>query len=178
MSVGELEITRNTSEVAVCCSRDSRDTFNSRAFSIAIMAWSAKFCTSAICFSVKGRTPGGRGRTNRSNSALLDLRSTSEPCQSERWRGRASLRMYRSSCSRPQQRSSLDCQKAMPLSLLSFAVVVLSVRRRNDLLDHVVGPDEQVRRDFKTERPSASQVDHQIEPSRQHERQFANLFAF
>jgi hypothetical protein len=36
----------------------------------------------------------------------------------------------------------------------------------------------QVRRDFKTERPSASQIDHQIEPSRQHERQLTNLFPF
>ena len=50
MSVGELEMTRNTSEVAVCCSNDSVSSFvrcrsasNSRVFSMAMTAWSAKF---------------------------------------------------------------------------------------------------------------------------------------
>ena len=45
MSVGELEMTRNTSEVAVCCSSDSDSSrvrycsaSNSRAFSMAITA--------------------------------------------------------------------------------------------------------------------------------------------
>jgi hypothetical protein len=42
--------------VAVCCSRASRVSVSSRAFSIAITAWAAKFCNSAICLSVKGRT--------------------------------------------------------------------------------------------------------------------------
>ena len=39
-----------------------------------------------------------------------------------------------------------------------------------DLLDHFVGSDEQHRRDFETKRPGGSQVDHQIEPGRLHDR--------
>src|SRR5215813_4726314 len=62
-SPGELEMTRSTSEVAVCCSSASVSSrvractsSNSRTFSIAITAWSAKVVISSICFSVKGRT--------------------------------------------------------------------------------------------------------------------------
>ena len=58
---GELLMTRSTSEVAVCCSRDSErscvrvcTSSKSRTFSIAITAWSAKVVTSSICFRVKG----------------------------------------------------------------------------------------------------------------------------
>src|SRR6266566_1832322 len=49
-------ITLSTSAVAVCCSKDSRSSFSSRAFSIAITAWLAKVVTSSICFSVNGST--------------------------------------------------------------------------------------------------------------------------
>ena len=45
-------MTCNTSAVAVCCSKASRVSVNSRAFSIAITAWSAKVRTSAISFSL------------------------------------------------------------------------------------------------------------------------------
>jgi hypothetical protein len=45
-----------TSAVAVCCSNASRVSVNSRAFSIAMTACAAKFCSSAICLSEKGRT--------------------------------------------------------------------------------------------------------------------------
>ena len=38
MLVGEPEMTRSTWPVAVCCPNDSRSSFNSRAFSIAITA--------------------------------------------------------------------------------------------------------------------------------------------
>ena len=62
-SVGELEITRRISAVAVCCSRASvRSAFlacsslSSRAFSMAITAWSAKVSIRAIWLSVNGRT--------------------------------------------------------------------------------------------------------------------------
>jgi hypothetical protein len=49
-------MTCKTSAVAVCCSKASRVSVNSRAFSIAITACAAKFCNSAICLSENGRT--------------------------------------------------------------------------------------------------------------------------
>jgi hypothetical protein len=53
---GELEMTRSTSEVAVCCASDSRNSFSRRVFSMAMTAWAAKFLTRSICLSVNGRT--------------------------------------------------------------------------------------------------------------------------
>ena len=54
-------MTLSTSAVAVCCCRDSlrssvrwRTSSNSRTFSIAITAWSAKVVTRSICFCVNG----------------------------------------------------------------------------------------------------------------------------
>ena len=55
-SPGEELMTCNTSAVAVCCSNASRVSVISRAFSIAMTACAAKFCNSAICLSVNGRT--------------------------------------------------------------------------------------------------------------------------
>jgi hypothetical protein len=55
-SPGDELITRSTSAVAVCCSSDCRNSLSSRAFSMAMTAWAAKFCTSAICLSLNGRT--------------------------------------------------------------------------------------------------------------------------
>jgi hypothetical protein len=56
-------MTCSTSLVAVCCSSDRerssvrcRSSLSSRVFSMAMTAWAAKFCTSAICLSVNGRT--------------------------------------------------------------------------------------------------------------------------
>jgi hypothetical protein len=56
-------MTCNTSDVAVCCSSASESSrvractaSNSRTFSIAITAWSAKVATSSICLSPNGRT--------------------------------------------------------------------------------------------------------------------------
>jgi hypothetical protein len=44
------------------------------------------------------------------------------------------------------------------------------VQCNNDkLFDHLVRPDEQDRRDFDIERSGCPQVDHQIEPGRQHD---------
>ena len=37
----------------------SCNSLNSRTFSMAITAWSAKVLRSAICLSLKGRSPGG-----------------------------------------------------------------------------------------------------------------------
>ncbi len=60
-------MTFNTSLVAVwyssdsCSSRCARAIASSRAFSIAMTACAAKFCNSAICLSVNGRTSCGRG---------------------------------------------------------------------------------------------------------------------
>ncbi len=61
--VGELEITRRISLVAVCCSSASvREAFlawssvSSRAFSMAMAAWSAKVSIRAISLSVNART--------------------------------------------------------------------------------------------------------------------------
>ena len=55
-SPGEALMTCSTSAVAVCCSSASRVSVISRAFSIAMTACAAKFCNSAICLSVNGRT--------------------------------------------------------------------------------------------------------------------------
>ena len=49
-------MTCNISAVAVCCSKASRVSVKSRAFSIAMTACAAKFCSNAICLSVNGRT--------------------------------------------------------------------------------------------------------------------------
>ena len=60
-SPGDELMTRSTSAVAVCCSSDSVSSrvrccsaSNSRTFSMAITAWSAKVVTSSICLSVNG----------------------------------------------------------------------------------------------------------------------------
>ena len=91
-SPGELEMTFSTSEVAVCCSSDSKvavracTSSNRRTFSIAITAWSAKVSTSSICLSVNGRTiltvqhdqrrlanrPGAKGDTEHGAIAADD----------------------------------------------------------------------------------------------------------
>jgi hypothetical protein len=42
---GDVLMTRSTSAVAVCCSSDSRSSFSSRVFSMAMTAWLAKFFT-------------------------------------------------------------------------------------------------------------------------------------
>jgi hypothetical protein len=62
-SPGDPEMTLSTSDVAVCCSSDSVSSrvractsSNSRTFSIAITAWSAKVVASSICLSLNGLT--------------------------------------------------------------------------------------------------------------------------
>ena len=55
-SAGDEAMTRRMSAVAVCSCRRSCSSANSRVFSIAITAWSAKVSMSAISRSVKGRT--------------------------------------------------------------------------------------------------------------------------
>ena len=65
VSVIEPLITRRMSEVAVCCSSASLVSWNRRAFSIAMTAWSAKVCASAISWA--------------SNSPAAARRIASEP---------------------------------------------------------------------------------------------------
>ena len=43
-----------------------RSSLSSRAFSMAMTAWAAKFVTKAICLSVNGRTSWRNDRTHRS----------------------------------------------------------------------------------------------------------------
>ena len=57
---GEALITCNTSAVAVCCSSASRCSVISRAFSIAITAWAAKFLQQRDLLVGEGRTSCGR----------------------------------------------------------------------------------------------------------------------
>ena len=59
-SDGELAITFRISAVAVCRSSASCVSLNSRAFSMAMTAWSAKVWSSSTCFSSKGADFGAR----------------------------------------------------------------------------------------------------------------------
>ena len=79
-SVGELLMTRRISLVAVCCSRASvRSAFfvcsswRSRAFSIAITAWSAKVSMRAIWLSVNARTSCRKMRITPSSSPARSM---------------------------------------------------------------------------------------------------------
>ena len=72
-------MTPKTSDVAVCCSRDSVSSrvractsSNSRVFSMAIMAWSAKVVTKLDLLSVKGLTSVRATENNTNTSAPLE----------------------------------------------------------------------------------------------------------
>ena len=58
--------TRSTSAEVVCSSSASLVSLNSRTFSIAITAWSAKVCSSSTCLSANapGRGAGHRDRAD------------------------------------------------------------------------------------------------------------------
>ena len=64
-------MTPKISLVAVCCSNDSLSSWNSRTFSMAMMAWSAKVSSSLICAGVKGRTSVRRAPSAPISSPLL-----------------------------------------------------------------------------------------------------------
>ena len=51
-----------------------RSSLSNRAFSMAMTAWAAKFCTSSICLSVKGRT-SWRARAERADQVRCPLAS-------------------------------------------------------------------------------------------------------
>ena len=55
-SAGDWLITRRISAVAVCADSASRVSLNSRAFSMAMAAWSAKVSIRATWLSLNGRT--------------------------------------------------------------------------------------------------------------------------
>ena len=83
-SVGELADDRRISPVAVCCSRASVrsrlrscSSLNSRTFSMAITAWSAKVSRSAICFSENGRTSVRRIVNSADRDAFAQKRRSS-----------------------------------------------------------------------------------------------------
>src|SRR6516164_1261384 len=85
-------MTLSTSDVAVCCSKDSvrsavrwRNSLNNRAFSIAMTAWSANVVTSSICFSVKEFTleradcrPGAQQRNPQDGAESCDFLALAE----------------------------------------------------------------------------------------------------
>ena len=73
-SVGDRLMTPRISLVAVCCSKASFVSLNSRTFSIAMTAWSAKVWSSAICLSVKAWTSPRRIRMAPSRLAVLQER--------------------------------------------------------------------------------------------------------
>ncbi len=66
-SVGEREMTRRISLVAVCCSRASFVSLNNRTFSMAMTAWSAKVLSSST--SASENTPAVRLVTRRAPTA-------------------------------------------------------------------------------------------------------------
>ena len=71
-SVGELAITFRISAVAVCRSSASWVSLNSRTFSIAITAWSAKVCSSC---DVAGRRTAGLGARDADHADRLAVRA-------------------------------------------------------------------------------------------------------
>ncbi len=66
----------STSAVAVCCCSDSRSSLSSRAFSIAITAWSAKILTNSICLSVNGFTVRPRQHEDADHNSIAQQRNT------------------------------------------------------------------------------------------------------
>ena len=70
-SPGEELMTCKISAVAVCCSSASRVSVMSRAFSIAMTACAAKFCSNAICLSANGRTSRRAAEIRPRNASSL-----------------------------------------------------------------------------------------------------------
>ena len=98
-------MTLSTSAVAVCCSSDSVSSrvractsSNSRTFSIAITAWSAKVVTSSICLSVNGSTARARQRDDADRRSLAQQRHAEHGADSRRAPG-ASCQVYSGSAS-------------------------------------------------------------------------------
>ena len=75
-------MTPKISLVAVCCSNDSLSSLNSRTFSMAITAWSAKVSRSLICAGVKGRTSMRRATSVSNEFPLLTKGNGARRCAS------------------------------------------------------------------------------------------------
>ena len=76
--VGEPLITRRMSAVAVWFASASCVSLNSRAFSMAITAWSANVASSAICLSVRVPGLGGRHRDDADRRTVAHQRRRSD----------------------------------------------------------------------------------------------------
>src|SRR5262245_42839242 len=79
------------------------------------------------------------------------------------WLLRSTVRM---SASHPKATDSLRSSEMT----LSAQQATYAAQQSSRLFDHLVGADEQHRRDFETKPPGGSQVDHKIEPGRLHDR--------
>ncbi len=102
-SPGELEITRSTSAVAVCWSSNSRNSARSRAFSMAMTAWLAKFVTNATCFSVRAALPGAIARMRRPDRCQASAPAERCGCRLRARRRSRTDRRYPSSSARRQR---------------------------------------------------------------------------
>ena len=108
-SVGELEMTRRISPVAVCCSRASvRSRFRAssslkrRTFSMAMTAWSAKVWSSSICASEKGPASTATDGDRPDRDALRA--ASAPPTDAAEWRPSATVAHARSSDPRGRPR--------------------------------------------------------------------------
>ena len=82
VSATELLMTCSTSAVAVCCSSASCVSLNSRTFSIAITAWSAKVCSSAISCRRERPAPRRAAARSRRCARLRAAAARRAPCES------------------------------------------------------------------------------------------------
>ena len=128
-------MTPKISLVAVCCSNDSFSSWNSRTFSMAMTAWSAKVSSSSICRSVKASTilrqieivPIGLPSFNKGMASMVrapDLARLSYLDQTPR----SIQDLYTSSLYNGATRSSLQRRTCRPrqkiLDLFSTLIVV------------------------------------------------------
>ena len=167
-------ITLSSSLVAVCCSSATRSSLlrasssvNSRTFSMAITAWSAKVLRSAICVSEKGprlaapdddgadRPPSAQHRHGRAWSAVAMRARSGVRVRRDRRRrpgcGRRPVRTARPDvCAR---RSHADTRACSGSSTSGVDVVV-----RGELEQLAVEPDQTLRRRRRTAAPRSRTI--------------------
>src|SRR5262249_43773269 len=160
-SPGELEMTRNTSEVAVCCSsaseRWSRASASSRVRASSCffnsMSELGPLLTRALAFVPVERS----------------LRPRVELFAPLRDKVTSSAQSLVPPSGRPSQGSGLPI-----LTAPHYELAALHLSRS---FDHLVGAGEQRRRHFEAERHRGRQVDHEVELRRLHDRQIGRLLA-